>query len=87
VEAVASFIERERPKFSVRGVDNVSLQTCDAAKLIVALLVHFTEGRHQAYNKIEDGKVITAWLLEHDARHLSAVREHVSSLLAAQLSA
>jgi predicted ATPase len=81
VEVVGAFLESERSKHSVAGVKNVSTQTCDAAKLIVALLARLTDGRYQIYNKIEHGKSLTSWLLEHDPEQLSAVRQHVASLL------
>ena len=80
VETVASFIEREWPGHGVKGVENTSLMTCDAARLLAALVSQSTEARHQ-YNKIEHGKKLTAWLIANAADHLAAVRAHVESLL------
>lgn len=79
-EAIDAWIKSNYLNFTVKRLENRSPETCDAAKLLAKMFSELTEVRHQ-YNKIEDGKALTRWLLANNRDALKELKDYVLDLL------
>jgi uncharacterized protein with GYD domain len=79
-DAIDRYLQENFTSFPVKGLDNKSLRTCDAAKLLAKMFPELTETRYE-YGKVDEGEKLTKWLLENEPASLQELKDHISNLL------
>ncbi|NTI48974.1 AAA family ATPase [Agrobacterium rhizogenes] len=77
---IQGWIDENFQRFPVKGIENTSPASCDAAKLLDALFSTLTKARHE-YRKVEHGRELTRIIHAQEPEHLSDLVNYISELL------
>lgn len=79
-EVISRWIAANYQKYRVKGIENESPATCDAARLLDVMFLELTEARYE-YRKVEYGQHLTDWLLANDPGHLAELADYIRTLV------